>query len=192
MMSSSSSVPHYWWVLAVAVTILCSGLYAVGQQVMRHSANDPQIQIAEDIAYALEHGGDAHALVGSASVEISQSLAPFTIIYNEAYQMIASNVRDAQIPVIPRGVLEYTRQFGTDRVTWQPAPALRIASVVQHVESGQGGFVLVGRSLREVERRMETLFQNVVIGWVVTLTLSLLMAIGFQKKARALTHQHKK
>lgn len=192
MIARSTSIPHYWWVLALTVTILCSGLYAVGQQVMRHSANDPQIQIAEDIAYALEHGGDPHVLAGTNSVEIAQSLSPFVIIYNEDYQMIASNVRDAQVPMIPRGVLEYTKQYGTDRVTWQPAPALRIASVVQHVESGQGGFVLVGRSLREIESRMEGLFQNVVIGWLLTLALSLLMAIGFQKKIKADAGEDKK
>ncbi len=184
-------VPQYWWVLAVVITVLCSGLYAVGQQVMRQSANDPQIQIAEDIAYGLAHGGDIHSLIGPSNVEMAQSLAPFTIVYNDKYEMVASNVRDAQIPVIPRGVLEYTNQYSVHRVTWQPAPALRIAAVLQKVEGAQGGFVLVGRSLREVEDRSDGLFRNVVAGWLATLVISLLVAVGLHKRKKVEQKAHK-
>jgi hypothetical protein len=48
------------------------------------------------------------------------------------------------------GVLDYVRKNGQDRVTWQPAPGVRMATVVVPYKNG---FVMAGRSLTEVEKR---------------------------------------
>ena len=39
---------------------------------------------------------------------------------------------------------------GEDRLTWQPEPGVRSATVVVHYQGAQAGFVMAGRSLREV------------------------------------------
>ena len=59
-----------------------------------------------------------------------------------------------EIPRPPHGVLEYVRDHGEERVTWQPERRVRIAAVVVRYEGKGSGFVLAGRSLREIEGRV--------------------------------------
>jgi len=42
-----------WVPLAVVATVMAGMVYGVAQQVLRQSANDPQIQLAGDVADAL-------------------------------------------------------------------------------------------------------------------------------------------
>jgi hypothetical protein len=115
-------------------------------------ANDPQIQMAQDAASALAGGASVDSLVPSAKVDIATSLAPFLMVYDDDGKILASSaVMHGGNPSIPPGVLDYTRQHGEDRVSWQPENGIRIAAVVAHYEHG---FVLAGRSLCEVEKRI--------------------------------------
>jgi len=75
--------------------------------------------------------------------------------------------------LLPAGVLEYTRRRGQDRITWEPERGVRIAAVVVRHEGANAGFVLAGRSLREVEKR-ETKTELIAgAAWVATLAASL-------------------
>jgi hypothetical protein len=51
-----------WFVLAVVTTVLSGLIYLAVQQSYRQSANDPQIQMAEDGAAALENGSPIQIL----------------------------------------------------------------------------------------------------------------------------------
>lgn len=64
-----------------------------------------------------------------------------------------SGTLDGKLPTLPPGVFDFTRQNGQDGITWQPQPDVRSAIVVVHYNGLQSGFVLAGRSLREVEIR---------------------------------------
>ena len=140
-----------WLPFAVAITGLCGLVFLEMQQVIRQSANDPQIQMAEDAAARLAAGAAADATVPRATVDIASSLAPFVIVYDAQDRVIASSATlDGATPRLPEGVLAAARQSGEDRVTWEPRAGVRIAAVVVPYH---GGAVLAGRSLREVERR---------------------------------------
>ena len=58
-MRSIKSILVVWLAIAAATTVVCGLVYLSVQQVMRQSANDPQIQIAEDAGSLRFH--DIHA-----------------------------------------------------------------------------------------------------------------------------------
>src|SRR5579864_5447817 len=82
---------HLTWVgVLLILTITFSTIYTVGQQVLRTSANDPQIQLAEDAATQLNNGSNPIDVV-TGNVDMSGSLAPFVNIYNSQGQPVAGN-----------------------------------------------------------------------------------------------------
>jgi hypothetical protein len=168
-----------WLPLAAVTTLLCGQVYLSVQQTLRWGANDPQIQMAEDAATALAAGGSPQSMVPFSQVEISSSLAPFMVIYSDAGQPLASSgLLNGAVPNLPAGVLDYTRQNNEDRISWQPEAGVRVAAVVAAYGGKQPGFVLAGRSLREVEKRESQLEQITGIAWMVTLAVSLIVVAG--------------
>ena len=145
------NILRQWIPLAALAAATCGLVYLVPQQMLRQSANDPQIQMAEDAAAALARGEPMSSLVPSTSVEISQSLAPFVMIFDDAGLVLASSARlHGQTPILPLGLLDFVKAHGEDRVSWQPESGVRMAGVIVRAPSG---YVLAGRSLREVEMR---------------------------------------
>ena len=165
----------YWLILAVVVTGLCGLIYAVVQQDIRQGANDPQIQIAEDSATKLADGQSMQEIVPEEKVDIAHSLAPYIIVFdNNGKPLASSALLNGQIPTIPAGVFDEVRQNGEDRITWQPQPGVRSAVIVTQFKGINSGFVLAGRSLREVEKREDAMQQIVFAGWIGMFLVSLL------------------
>ncbi|MFA7309903.1 MAG: hypothetical protein WC050_03295 [Candidatus Paceibacterota bacterium] len=162
-----------WLPIAVAVTGVCGLTYVTVQQSYRQSLNDPQIQMAEDAVQKILSGATPASITGKESVNISQSLAPFLIIYDAKLKPLASSGKlDDAAPVPPAGVFANAAVHGEDRVTWQPQPSTRIAAVVAIVP-GEKGYVLAGRNMREVEAREWALESAVGIAWIVILAATL-------------------
>lgn len=153
-----------WLPCGVAVTVLAGLGYALVQQDLRQTANDPQVQLAEDAAARLNAGAaPASILPGGGPVDMGTSLAPFLIVYDGAdHALAATGTLDGATPVPPAGV---TASAGgaEDRVTWQPRTGVRVAAVVV---SFRGGAVLAGRSLRLVEQREDDALGVTIAGWV--------------------------
>lgn len=157
-------------ILSIVITVLCALVFVSVQQVYRQSANDPQIQLSEDMARYLAEGKDVKAVMPPMKVDVSKSLVWIVTVYDAAGAVVESNAMlDGQVPVLPAGVLENAKQKGQNRVTWEPKEGVRIAAVVTAYD---GGYVLAGRSLRETEDRIEMLGKKVFIGWVVALGLT--------------------
>jgi len=175
-----------WLPLAIATAGLCTLVYLTVQQSLRMGANDPQIQMAEDAASRLNAGASMEMVVPSLKVEISDSLAPFVIVFDKSGKVLASSATlHGADPAYPAGVLDYVRQKGQDRVTWQPEAGVRMATVVAPFKNG---FVMAGRSLREVENResqVESLSGLAMLGiWAATLVVIVLgELVGRQKSA---------
>ena len=168
-----------WLPIALTGTILAFVFYAGLQQNIRLSANDPQIQMAEDGGAYLASGGQAQYLVGASKVDISTSLAPFIIIYDSSGKVLASSGQIGNaVPVIPSGVLDYAKIHSDDRLTWQPNGDVRIAAVVKYFNGNNSGYILAGRSLREIESREVWLETMIGIGWIAMLVVTLLVIIG--------------
>ena len=81
---------------------------------------------------------------------------------------------------IPKGVLDYARSKGQNRLTWQPYQlqqdflgyTFREAIVV--VPLKDGGYVVAGRNMREVEEREGRLCMMVLLAWLAAMGASLL------------------
>jgi hypothetical protein len=175
-----------WLPLAIATGGLCALVYLSVQQSLRMDANDPQIQLAEDAASSLNGGATVESVVPSTKVEIADSLAPFVIVFDQSGKVLASSATlHGAEPAYPVGVLDYVRQNGQDRVTWQPEAGVRMATVVA---SYKNGFVVAGRSLTEVEKResqVENLSGLAMLSiWAATLIIIVLgELVGRQKSA---------
>ena len=167
-------IAKFWVPLAFVTTILCGLIFLSVQQNLRMGANDPQIQMAEDGAVSLEESFKPQDIVGSKVIDIGKSLSPFVIVYNTSGTVTASSGKlNGQVPSLPRGVLEKTYSFGENRITWQPQSGVRIAAVI--VASSKG-YVLAGRSLREVEMRESSAELYAIAAWITSLVGSFIIS----------------
>jgi hypothetical protein len=172
---------------ALVLTVGTGLAYVSVQQVLRSGANDPQVQLAEDAAAALDSGSDPGSVTGPGSavvgmagpavVDPAVSLAPFVVVFDVSGAPLASNARlDGAIPAPPAGVLEAAKASGRNAVTWQPRPGVRIATVTV---PWSGGTALAGRSLRVVEEREDQALFLAGAAWaagLVSLALAALLA----------------
>ena len=163
--------------LAAVITVLIGLVYLAVQQDFRMSANDPQIQIAEDFADQLSSGVPLGQF--NFKFDISKSLATFVVIYNDQGQPVTgSGQLNGQFPALPAGVTDYVKKYGEDRITWQPQSGVRSALVVTHFKNSQSaGYIAVGRSLREIEQRESMLGWYALTAWLAALILSLAVLI---------------
>lgn len=175
-------------VLAGIATGVALALYAIPQHVLRSGLNDPQIQMAGDLAaildrYGVNGGLQQGALLhagSSGNVDMARSLSPFLMVFNDAGQLLGSNAQlDGQTPALPSGIFDYVRQHGEERVTWQPQHGVRIAAVVARVQGPQPGFVLAGRNMREVEARIDDVKTMAGLTWLGMLGLISIGTLAF-------------
>ncbi len=159
-----------WIPLAVAVTVLSGLVYVAVQQNYRMNANDPQIQLAEDVANGLSNGKKLGQF--NEQLDMAKSLSAFMIVYDDKGTPVASSVAlNGNVPTISAGVMDYVRTHGEDRLTWEPQPGIRNAIVVTRYTGTSTGFILAGRSLREVEQRERMLTFYVFSAWVAAVIL---------------------
>lgn len=156
-----------WLPFAVIISVLCFVIYFVIQQDIRQGANDPQIQIAEDTARLLDSGKTP---AENNEIDISGSLAPFTIAYDLQGNVVSSQaILNGKTPNLPKGVLEFSKDIEEKRITWQPRKDVRIAAVIVKYSRG---YVLAGRNIREIETRESAQIINVFLGLVISLLAS--------------------
>jgi hypothetical protein len=156
--------------LTIAVTVIAGLIFLTAQQVLRMTANDPQIQLAEDSAAAFTAGQDPQNVIPKTTVDMATSLSPFVEVLADSGTPLAASVQlHGKVPTIPPGVLESARQSGEERVTWQPEPGVRSAAVIVRSTGVHAGFVIAGRSLREVEQRVDRLTLMVALAWGVAM-----------------------
>ena len=173
-----------WLPLGVAIIIFSGLVYVAVQQNYRMAANDPQIQIARDISTAISQGTPADGIVpASPTVSITASLSPFVTIYNATNTPIGSSVSlNGKLPTLPPGVFDKVKAKGESDFTWQPQPGVRIAAVVTRYSSGpDSGYILAGRSLKEVEIRENNLTKMTAVATALALLLSYLTAFCLGK-----------
>lgn len=168
----------FWLPLAIASGIILFAIYAAVQQNYRMSLNDPQIQMAEDGAALLGSGLAPRAIFGNTHTDMSLSLSPFIIVYDDAGKVVASSgYIGTLVPVLPGGVFDYARANRDDRITWQPASSTRIAAVVKHFSGTSPGFIAVGRNMREIENREGQLLLMIGAAWIGLLVLTLIAVL---------------
>lgn len=180
-MQKVKAVLKHWLPLAVATTLIIGLSYLLVQQDLRISANDPQIQMTEDAASALGVGQTIESIVPATRIDIATSLAPYLVVYDDTGKPIASSgLLRGQMPILPSGVFDAARVSGENRITWQPEPGVRSAIVIARVAGARRGFVMAGRSLREVEKREDNTLLLAVLGGIATLGALLVVIIALE------------
>lgn len=190
----------YWLLSCLLLTLLIGLVFGSSQQVLRQTANDPQIQIAEDTAAILSTGKNPIDVVSKESVDVNSSLAPFVMVFDNNGKLLASNanIKNAASEP-PKGVFQFDRDYfnsdlvglkkkisgedsSTEKIfTWQPAQGIRLASVLVKYD---GGIVLSGRSLRETEYRTHKLFQMAFLAWAIgigAISAAFFLTLRFKK-----------
>jgi len=165
-MKKTNFIAHF--AILMIVTVLCGLIYVTVQQSHRTGANDPQLQIALDLKNAIEANRSTVKWMTDDTIEISKSLSVFETFYNKNGEpVLSTGFLDGQLPKIPKSVLDFTERNQENVVTWQPQSGIRLAMVIESVKSPSIGFVAVGRSLKEVEKREATLVTMALVAWLV-------------------------
>jgi sensor histidine kinase regulating citrate/malate metabolism len=171
----------------VIVTIMTGLVYVNVQQTYRSNANDPQIQLANEINANLKAGRSIERLWPD-SIDIQSSLGVFAALYDEHAQPLRSSaLLDGKIPQLPPGVFDFAKNQGEDRITWQPRAGVRMAMVVLRGNFSPVAYIAVGRSLKEVEVREQNLMKTTAICWIgmiVLILFSSLFHFSFYKKRK--------
>ena len=165
-----------WLTASVLATLFCILVYSAVQQDIRSGANDPQIQMAEDAARDIASGRASSEIIGQyLNVDIGKSLAPFISVYDEEMSPSdSSGMLDGTVALPPVGVFEKAKRDGEVRLTWEPQPKLRFATIVVYQPESSDGkpfYVLSGMSLREAEKRESFLAIEVLIAWFASVIL---------------------
>jgi hypothetical protein len=183
-----------WLPLAFLSLIFATVSYFGVQQVMRQDGNDPQVQLAEDVAAAMDAGATSADIVPQTSVDMSKSLSPFVLIYDKSNKLSGSDaVIGTAKPEIPSDILDTARSSGSHRFTWEPQSGTRAAVVA--MKDKNENIVVVGRSLREIESRTQQMMMlfggALAVALIGTFLMMWVMDGGLQKQPKVGTSETK-
>lgn len=168
--------------MGLAITLLCGLLFLGLQQTARLSANDSLTQVAEDLALRLAAEKSIPPNLTSNKIDIEKSLSTYIMVYDANKKLIgATGALNGQNPDFPLGVLDNAKANGSNSITWQPQKGVRSATVTIYFKNKSEGYVVAGKSLKTVEKRIDSLQTQIGIGWLLTL-LTVFLAKLFVKK----------
>ena len=156
-----ASILKKWLTLGFCVTAILFFTLVVVRQDLRLSADDTQAEIAGNVELALADGTPFKYFSSANPVKIGKSLTPYVILYDRNGVPLAGNGSlDGNFPVPPKG---------EDRFTWEPIPGVREAVVARVHGDKEPVFIVVGRSLVEVESHISELTRISIVFWVVSM-----------------------
>ncbi len=177
------------WLQYAIIILVVGGVGYLGlQQVYRSGADDPQVQIVDDVARAVEGGVDPAQIIPNPSTDVAVSLSPFLASFSaERVLALSSGVMDGSPINIPADIFAAAKATGEHRATWEPKDGVRVALVVRALKDGT--FIVAGRNLREIENRIAHTSTFVGTGIALALLLTLLLELfGAWRHAQAKPH----
>lgn len=178
-----------WLLFGALLTVVLGSVYAVGRHVLRQSANDPQIQQAQDWADQISSGAAPTSLSMGPFIDPTHSLAHFGIVYDKDGNIASSSVTAPTTMLQPEGVLAAVAASPNKelRFTWQPTSGVRFATVIKQTTfADKAYYVLAARNLREVEKRIDQTALIIFWSWVAGLSLIAVILHGNGVASRAL------
>jgi hypothetical protein len=148
-----------WLAAGIIITLIFGSVYVTLQQIGRHLANAAPAAAAAAQVQQMGSG----TLTGP-RLELTADSGVFVMVFGADNQPTSTTVTlHGALPVLPAGVLETARTSGSDFVTWQPEPGLRMAVVARQAA---GNVIVAGQSLTPFEDsdRMSLLF--LAAGWL--------------------------
>lgn len=167
-----------WLPLAFGLSVVTLFVYVAVQQDLRLSANVPEIGMANDAVAAMNHGASANSIIPSNAdtTDIADSQSPFVAVFDSQGKLMLSTAKlDGNDIHLPSGVFDYAKTHGVDRITWQPRPGIRIATVVESTSGSSPDFVVSGRSLADTENRESQLGLMASAAWIVAMAGSFVL-----------------
>lgn len=150
-----------WVVGAFVLVVLLAAVYLSAQNLERSGADDAPARLASQ-AVTEPPADPAH-------VDLATSLAPFYVIYQADGTPISGNgYLDGALAAVPAGVITTADDNHQNRVTWQPRPGLRFATV--EISAGDR-VILAGQSLAPTEARIDQLGLLLLAGGGASLIL---------------------
>jgi hypothetical protein len=149
-----------WAILIILTTFICLLVYIVTQQSLRLVANEEPMELAVKTSINLESGQSADIAIPAEKANL-KSLSTFVMVYDNNKNLLAASVIGE--PSYPVSVLDYVKQNGESRVTWQPASGLRYASVAIKYDNG---YIVAARSLSETERLIDITGKLILSAWL--------------------------
>ena len=132
--------------------------------------------MAEDAVAQLDRGASPSSLVQTTKVDMSTSLAPFTIVVDKNAAVLASGaILNGQTPLPPKGTFADALTQGELRFTWETEGGYRFATIV--ATASNGDVVISARSLKEVEKREDRLTYMAAATLVGLFVVTLLITI---------------
>lgn len=151
-------------------------IYFITQQIQRSEANNPQIEIATDIATELNNGVSPTDAVQGNQTSANTTQAPFVVIYDQyGNPIVGSAELNFKLPTVPIGVLTDSKGQDYSFVTWQPESNLRFAAVTVHAKNY---YVLSARSLVEVEKLEARTLALAVTAWLFSAIVWTLIVVA--------------
>ena len=158
--------------VSLIITVVFLTIYFAVQQSYRSAANDPQRQYARDMRDRIRNNQSIESMMSRDTLDLRTSLGMFTTLYNEKFEPIRSTgLLDGKFPSLPKGVLEYARDNQENTVTWQPRKGIRMAMVIDFVQTAGTSFVACGRSLTETENNVSNLSTMLIVGWLISIAI---------------------
>src|ERR1700730_8977174 len=171
-----------WLLLSGAATLLVAVLFVGIQQQIRTGANYPQKDVARAAVAKLNLGATPQTVVPVASVDLRTSTEGYLIVLGPAGELRATSATlDGTTPVPPSGVFDFVRSHGEDVISWQPAPGVRSAIVV---DAYHDGFVVAGRSLSTAEEMESRLAVLAILAWCLSIALASGVVIAWRPRSR--------
>jgi hypothetical protein len=176
-------------------------------QVYRTSADDPQVQYVEEIGnYLSTKDSDPKNVTGDQKIDPAKSLSPFVIIFNNDRKTVTSSADFEGGTPIPASskfskinksyLFGLLKNEGQVRFSWGLNSKVRVAAVLSsyQVEGKDAGYILVGRSLKEVDGRILYSIVTLAIGWLISCLVTFLYFLlpSLNLKAPKLKTQIKK
>ena len=163
-------------VLAVVTVAVAVIFY---QFALKQPANHPQVDVADAAVARLNAGADPTTVVPANQVEIGSADLYVMVLDSNRTVLATSAHLNGETVVPPAGVFDYVREHGDDRITWQPAPGVRSAIVV---EAFRGGFVVAGRTLSDSESLEGPLVRTAIVAWLgITVICGAVLVLAIRK-----------
>lgn len=148
-----------WLTAAIIITLIFGSTYAALQQLGRRSANAAPAAAADAKAQLI--GSEP---LTAPRLELTPDSGVFVIVYGADDQPVSGTATlHGSLPVLPAGVLQAARHSGSNAVTWQPEPGLRMAVVARPAGSK---VVVAGQSLTPYEDTDRTVLIILAAGWL--------------------------
>lgn len=179
-----------WLLFGALLTVVLGSVYAVGRHILRQSANDPQIQQAQDWADQISSGAAPTNLAMGPFIDPTHSLAHFGIVYDKDGNIASSSVTAPTTMLQPDGVLAAVSVSPNKEThfTWQPTSGVRFATVIKQTSfADKTYYVLAARNLRETEKRIDQTAVIIFWSWVAGLALIAVILHGNGVASRALS-----